>query len=151
MINRERELVGGVEKERKGPARRRPVFAASAAAPAADKKAREFPEILSEGLIAIIIVEWAGVGGAQGAVGAPAEWRTISGIQRPSRKTSFTPPSKRRTGSRGRNRSEQRLELFPFRRNVFSPHNFYQYNTFFENSFLSAMILTPLSYFWKLD
>lgn len=39
----------------------RPVFVASAAAPAADKKAREFPEILSEGLIAIIIVEWVGV------------------------------------------------------------------------------------------
>jgi hypothetical protein len=38
------------------------VFVASvAAAPAADKKAREFPEILSEGLIAIIIVEWVGV------------------------------------------------------------------------------------------
>ena len=41
--------------------RRRPVFVASASAPAADKKAREFPEILSEGLIAIIIVEWVGV------------------------------------------------------------------------------------------
>lgn len=43
---------------------RRPVFVASAVAtvaPAADKKAREFPEILSEGLIAIIIVEWVGV------------------------------------------------------------------------------------------
>lgn len=39
----------------------RPVFVAFAAAPAADKKAREFPEILSEGLIAIIIVEWVGV------------------------------------------------------------------------------------------
>lgn len=38
------------------------MFVASvAAAPAADKKAREFPEILSEGLIAIIIVEWVGV------------------------------------------------------------------------------------------
>lgn len=35
--------------------------AVAAAAPAADKKAREFPEILSEGLIAIIIVEWVGV------------------------------------------------------------------------------------------
>lgn len=46
--------------------RGRPVFVASAvatvadAAVAADKKAREFPEILSEGLIAIIIVEWVG-------------------------------------------------------------------------------------------
>ena len=37
------------------------MFVASASAPAADKKAREFPEILSEGLIAIIIVEWVGV------------------------------------------------------------------------------------------
>lgn len=35
--------------------------AAAAVAVAADKKAREFPEILSEGLIAIIIVEWVGV------------------------------------------------------------------------------------------
>ena len=44
-----------MERERE---RERAVFVASATAPATDKKAREFPEILSEGLIAIIIVEW---------------------------------------------------------------------------------------------
>lgn len=47
------------QKRVEGVKKKRPVFVASAAAPAADKKAREFPEILSEGLIAIIIVEWA--------------------------------------------------------------------------------------------
>lgn len=54
---------------------RRPVFVASAA----DKKAREFPEILSEGLIAIIIVEW--VEKRDYAKKETRRERTISGIQ----------------------------------------------------------------------
>jgi len=64
---RERERYtrarGRIADRGRGRATGRPVFAASAAAaaPVADKKAREFPEILSEGLIAIIIVEWVAV------------------------------------------------------------------------------------------
>jgi len=56
---------GSIAERGRGRRTGRPVFAASAAAaaaaPVADKKAREFPEILSEGLIAIIIVEWVAV------------------------------------------------------------------------------------------
>jgi len=63
-----RRARGRIAERGRGRRTGRPVFAASAAtaaaaaaAPVADKKAREFPEILSEGLIAIIIVEWVAV------------------------------------------------------------------------------------------
>lgn len=49
------------------------MFVASAADPTADKKAREFPEILFEGLIGIIMREW---------VGVQKHWRIVRGFAR---------------------------------------------------------------------